>query len=134
MSKFKQRIYSADDVRAFLEQCESNERKVVESLLGTAAVKTFYTFPPRGDYKVKMLLSIILGSGMGYDPVNLQLTLAVYLIKVGLRMNDTPRHRIDEVAENFVRGMDLPPPFKLQVKQALFDKGAVAANGISMLR
>lgn len=134
MFKFEQRSYSADAVRALIELAARGESKVVESVLGIATLAAFYNAQPGANYQVMSLLRAILVGMAGNDPVDVQLTLVVHLIRVRLKDQNVPHYRIHEAAENYVREMDLSPLFKLQVKQALFDRGEVSGNGITILR
>ncbi len=107
-----------------IEVTPEQTRESLAQVLSEAMVDTFFAVQPLPRYNVDILMGAMRQSGpQSTGIVDVQLTTVVHLIKCAVNAQHPPRATRDGMAEDLVRALHLPAAFKLNVKQALYDRG-----------
>ncbi len=125
MSTFeRRRILTRDLPTIVIEKDYLVAKEVISQILSAEMAQVFYAMDPLPRYNVDILMIAMRQVRTSDDnPVDVQLTTLVHLIKCAVNQTTLPRAARDGAAEAIIRLLDLPAPFKLVVKQQLYDRG-----------
>lgn len=126
---FQRKWFTPDEIRGLLGLWESHwDALVLTQILGTVVADSASHIS-----NLLTVLEAMVSSAGSSRPIDVQLTVAVWLIRAHLSAGNVPSHRLDEAAETLIRSWGLhDAEFKLLLKSTLFDRGALRRPGLTV--
>jgi hypothetical protein len=126
---FQRKWFTPDEIRSLLSLWESHwDGLVLTQILGTVIADSASRIS-----NLLTVLEAMVSSAGNSRQMDVQLTVAVWLIRSRLDEQNVPDFRRDETAEKLIRAWDLQDAeFKLLLKSTLFDRGALRKPGLTV--
>lgn len=126
---FQRKWFTPDEIRSLLSLWESHwDGLVLTQILGTVIADSASRIS-----NLLTVLEAMVSSAGNSRQIDVQLTVAVWLIRTRLEEQNVPDFRRDETAEKLIRAWDLQDAeFKLLLKSTLFDRGALRKPGLTV--
>lgn len=126
---FQRKWFTPDEIRSLLSLWESHwDGLVLTQILGPVIADSASRIS-----NLLTVLEAMVSSAGNSRQIDVQLTVAVWLIRSRLDEQNVPDFRRDETAEKLIRAWDLQDAeFKLLLKSTLFDRGALRKPGLTV--